>query len=85
MGLQKINDVTICPERNWRKKHVSSLKTSYANAPYFREHLDFVFEIFSERLEKLIDLNMSIIQYLKKHLMIDTPLILLSDLGVKGK
>ncbi len=85
LGLQKINEVTIFPEGNWRKKHLASLKTSYAHAPYFREHLDFVSEIFSERFEKLIDLNMSIIQHLKRHLMIDTPLVLLSDLGVKGK
>jgi len=85
LGLQKINEVTICPEGNWRKKHLASLKTSYAHAPYFREHLDFVSEIFSERFEKLIDLNMSIIQYLKRHLMIDTPLILLSGLGIKGR
>jgi len=85
LGLQKINEVTIFPEGNWRKKHLASLKTSYAHAPYFREHLDFVSEIFSGRFEKLIDLNMSIIQYLKKHLMIDTPLILLSSLGIKGR
>ncbi len=85
LGLQKINEVTIFLEGNWRKKHLASLKTSYAHAPYFREHLDFVSEIFSERFEKLIDLNVSIIQYLKKHLMIDTPLILLSSLGIKGR
>lgn len=85
LGLQKINDVRVCPEGNWRKKHLASLKTSYANAPYFRDHLDFLCEIFSERFEKLIDLNMSVIQYLKKHLKIEPPLILLSDLGIQGK
>jgi len=85
LGLQRINKVKIYPEGNWRKKHLASLKRFYANAPYLREHLDFVVEIFSERFEKLIDLNMSIIYYLKKHLMIDTPLTLLSDLGIEGK
>ena len=85
LGLQKINEVKICPEGIWRKKHLLSLKTSYANAPYLKEHLDFLTEILSEKFEKLIDLNMSIIQYLKKHLMIETTLILLSDLGIKGR
>lgn len=85
LGLQKINEVKICPEGNWRKKHIASLKISYANAPYLKEHLGFVGEIFSDRFEKLIDLNMSIIHYLKKHLMIPTPLALQSDLGIKGK
>ena len=85
LGLQKINEVKIYPEGNWRKKHTASLERSYANAPYLKEHLGFVIEIFSDRFEKLIDLNMSIIHYLKKHLMIDTPLTLLSDLGIEGK
>jgi hypothetical protein len=85
LGLQNINEVTICPEGNWRKKHIASLTKSYANAPYLKEHLGFVGEIFSNKFEKLIDLNMSIIHYLKKHLMIPAPLALLSDLGIKGK
>jgi hypothetical protein len=84
-GLQKINEVTICPEGNWRRKHVTSLKTSYANAPYLKEHLESLSEMFSDRFDRLIDLNISVIQYLKKHLMIDTPLILQTSLGVQGK
>ncbi len=85
LGLQKINQVRICYEGNWRKKHLASLKTSYANAPYFREHLDVVEEMFSGRFEKLVDLNLMIIHYLKKHLRIVTPLILESDLGISAK
>lgn len=85
LGLQKINEVRICPKGNWRKKHLASLKTCYAKAPYLKDHLDFVNEIFSERFEKLVDLNIAVIQYLKKHLRIETPLILLSSLGIQGK
>lgn len=85
LGLQKIREVKICPERDWRRKHLASLKHSYANAPYFKEHSDAVLGIFSEGFEKLIDLNMGIIQYLKEHLMIDTPIVLQSALGIKGK
>jgi hypothetical protein len=85
LGLQKINQVRICYEGNWRKKHLASLKTSYANAPYFREHLDVVEEIFSARFERLIDLNLMAVQYLRKHLRIDTPIILQSDLDASAK
>jgi len=85
LGLQQINRVRICREGNWRKKHLASLKTSYANAPYFREHVDIIEEIFSARFEKLVDLNIMIIRYLKEQLGIDTPLIVQSDLGVSGK
>jgi hypothetical protein len=85
LGLQKINQVRICHEGNWRKKHLASLKTSYANAPYFGEHLYVVEEMFSARFEKLVDLNVMVIQYLKEHLRIDTPLILESNLGISAK
>lgn len=85
LGLQKIREVKICPERDWRRKCLASLKHSYANAPYFKEHSDAVLGIFSEGVEKLIDVNMGIIQYLKEHLMIDTPIVLQSALGIKGK
>jgi hypothetical protein len=81
-GLQKINQVMIYPEGNWRKKHLISLETSYANSPYFHEHLGFVEDIFTEKHKKLIDLNLSIIKYLMQQLDIATELILLSDLGI---
>ena len=42
-------------------------------------------DMFSARFERLVDLNLMIIQYLKKHLRIDTPLILESDLGISAK
>lgn len=85
LGLQPINQVRICYEGNWRRKHLASLKTGYANAPYLGEHLDVVKEMFSGRFERLVELNLMIIQYLKKHLRIDTPIRLQSDLGVYGK
>ena len=85
LGLQNINEVRIYPEGNWRKKHIASLKKSYANAPYLKEHGGFADEIFSDKFEKLLDLNMHILHYIKKHLMIPTPLVLQSDLGTKGK
>ena len=85
LGLQKINRVTICQEGNWRKKHLASIMTAYAHTPFFRDHADFMGEIFSGKFENLTDLNMSIIHYLVKHLTIETPLISLSDLGIREK
>ncbi|MDY6987137.1 MAG: WbqC family protein [Thermodesulfobacteriota bacterium] len=85
LGLQRIRDVQICNEGNWRQKRLASLKTCYANAPYFKEHRDVVVEIFSGRFENLVDQNLMTIQYLKKHLGIDTPLVLQSDLHIHAK
>ncbi|MDY6951092.1 MAG: WbqC family protein [Thermodesulfobacteriota bacterium] len=85
LGLQRIKDVRICNEGNWRNKRLASLKTSYANAPYFKEHGDVMEEIFLGGIEKLIDLNLMTIQYLKERLGIDTPLVLQSNLGIQAK
>lgn len=85
LAPQKINEVIIYPEGRWRKKHLMSLKTSYAHAPYLSDHVDFLEEMFSGKFARLVDLNMSIIRYVQTHLMIDTPLIMLSDLGIRGK
>jgi hypothetical protein len=85
LGLQTIKDVRLCLEGNWSRKHLTSIKTSYAHAPYLKEHLPFLSEVFSDKFSYLVDLNMSIIRYLNKHLVINTPLTLLSELAIKGK
>ncbi len=85
LGLQAIKDVRLCLEGNWRRKHLTSIKTSYAHAPYLKEHLPFVSEVFSDKFSYLVDLNMSIIRYLNKHLVIETSLTLLSELAIKSK
>ena len=82
MGLQKISEVRICHEGRWAKKHVESLKTAYRKAPYLAEHLGFLEEMFSEKNEKLMDLNLALIHYLMKALDIQAKTVLLSDLNV---
>ncbi|OPY84011.1 MAG: WbqC-like protein family protein [Syntrophorhabdus sp. PtaU1.Bin153] len=85
LGLQPINQVRICYEGRWTRKHMESIKTAYGNAPYLSDHLRFIEDMFSGRFEKLIDLNMAIIRYLLQCLRIKTNLILLSELGIKGR
>jgi hypothetical protein len=72
LGQQPINKVKIYQEGRWRRKHLESFKSSYANSPYLKKHMGFIERIFSGQFENLIDLNMSIITYLKKQLMINT-------------
>jgi len=84
-GLQRINEVMICRESHWERKHLASVKQAYANAPFFSEHQDDMEAIFSGRFEKLIDLNMVIIRYLVRQLAIETEVKLLSELGIKEK
>ncbi len=85
LGLQNINDVRICHDGRWAKKHIESLTSAYSKAPYRSEHLDFARRLFSSSVEKLIDLNLMTISYLMKYLGIDTKVIRLSELGIEAK
>ena len=84
-GLQKINEVMICHERRWAFKHLASLKTAYGKAPFFEDHLAFLEEMFSKKVEKLIQFNIRILRHLMEHLQIPTRIHLLSELGIEAK
>jgi hypothetical protein len=84
LGLQRINDVGIYHEGRWRRKHLESLKTAYAHAPYFPEHLPFLNEMFSESFQRLIDLNLAVITHLMRHLNVQTRVELLSELDIRS-
>jgi hypothetical protein len=85
LGLQRIDEVRICHEGRWAKKHLESLKSAYKKAPYFRDHLEFVEEMFSPSIERLLDLNMEIIRYLMGQLHMETKLVLLSGLSIEAR
>jgi hypothetical protein len=84
LGLQRIDRVSLCHEGRWQRKHLESLKGAYAHAPYFDEHLEFLRDLFSEKHQKLIDLNLAIIRHLMGHLGIGTRIELLSHLDIQA-
>ena len=85
LGLQRINEVKICYEGKWPGKHLASLMTAYAKAPFFKDHVTFVEKVFSGKFDKLIDLNMMIIRNVMEYMQISTRLLLLSELGIQEK
>lgn len=84
-GLQKIQEVEICYEKNWPRKFFQSIIQNYAHAPYLSEHLSFIKELFQQRWEKLVDLNLATINYLAHNLGVKAQLILQSTLGIKSQ
>jgi hypothetical protein len=82
LGLQKINEVTICREGRWPKKYLASFKHAYENAPYLLDHINFIEKIFSSEFDRLIDLNLAILRYLMDHLRINTRIALLSEIDI---
>jgi hypothetical protein len=85
LGLQRINEVKICYDGTWPGKHLTSLITAYAKAPFFEDHVEFLEKIFSGKFDRLIDLNVMIIKRIMEYMQISTRLLLLSDLGIEEK
>jgi hypothetical protein len=85
LGLQQISQVRICREGRWPRKHLQSLKSAYAHAPYLGDHLAFLEEIFSRPWDKLVDLNLAIMRHLLDTLQIKSRLVLLSELGITAR
>ncbi len=84
-GLQSIRDVEAYNERDWQRKHCLTLLHAYGNAPYFEEHFPFFREIYSREWERLIDLNLTTLNYIKETLSLKTEFKLASTLGVEGR
>ena len=84
LGLQRIHEVRICHEVHWVAKHLASLKTAYAQAPYFGDYLPFIETTYRTQFEKLIEFNLAFIRYLFRQLEIETEIKLLSELGIQS-
>ena len=86
-SLQLINEVSINPvERDWSQKIWRTLEQNYRKAPLYSDYAPFLKGIYCEqKWEKLVDLNITIINHLVTWLGITTSLVLASNLGVTGK
>jgi len=83
-----INEVTIANEAqpDWAKNHWLALKFNYSRAPYWKKYSGFFEATYSQRWEKLIDLNTHIIQGLIRFLNLEKkPLKMASSIGASGR
>jgi hypothetical protein len=83
-GEQIIRDVVICDDRNWRRKHLYSLREQYAHAPYLDDYLPPLEAVFARHHDRLVDLNLELIRFLWDALGLQSRLVLQSELGVSG-
>jgi len=80
----KINDVKIDTSKNWQIKHKKSLLHNYSKTKYFNNYSNFIEELYEKKFEKLIDINIEIIEFLKKEFGIKTKTVFSSELNVTG-
>ena len=81
LGKQKISDVFIDHDIDWRKQHLESLKAYYGRAAYFKKYIRFFEDLYDWKWERLGKLNVLIARFMLKELGINTPLYFESELG----
>ncbi len=81
-GRQNIHEVAIDNEIQWQENHLRGLKTCYAHAEFFKEHVSFFQDLYSRKWDKLVDLNIVIIEYVLKYLAINTPVYFETKLNI---
>lgn len=84
-GYQKINEVEIDNSIHWGRQHWKAIYFNYKKTPFFDAHEEFFKKLYSKKWKKLVDLNETIIYYLKEKLEIETPIIKSSEYELKGK
>ena len=77
-----IKDVIIDNTKNWKQKHVKTLKNNYSKS--FQE-IKFLTQIYDNEWNKLVDFNIESITKCCQYLGIKTKLIKASDLSAPGK
>lgn len=81
---QNLNQVIITNKENWSKKHIKTIEINYQNAPYFSTYWDSIKLILNKFWEKLIDLNLALIELFNDILEIKTKTIRSSELNIKS-
>ena len=70
---KKLNEVEISYSKDWITNHVNLIESSYDKTPYFENYWKEIKLILEKKWTKLIDLNISLIEYFITVLEINTP------------
>ncbi len=81
---EKIGEVKINNEVDWRRKHHTALISNYNRSAYFKDYSDFFEDLYKRDWILLANLNIYVIEYVIKQLKIDTKIIKASDLELSN-
>jgi hypothetical protein len=80
-----IDEIKIDSTKDWRKKHLFSIKQNYSKAPFYRNYVDMFEGAYSQEWEYLVDIDMYFILKLCECLKINNKKIVRSStLNIKG-
>jgi len=79
---QLIKEVMVDNSKDWRHEHWKSIKRCYNRAPFFQEYYDVFEELYSQKWERLAELNIHVVKFLMSFLKIETPCFLESKFDI---
>lgn len=85
-----IRDIRIRNERMikgipWQEAHLKEIGDNYKDTLYYARYVDRLDALYTDKYDKLIDLNMDIINFLKGAFNIRTKMIFASELGFTSR
>ena len=77
---KNLNEIVISNENDWNLDHLNLIHDAYANSKFFDMYWNSIKQILEKRWEKLIDLNMELIDYFISILDLETTTVYSSKL-----
>ena len=81
-SMGDLMNVLIENNDEWKKKHLRSIQINYQKSPFFETYWDSLRKIYEKPWEKLIDLNLALIDFFNSELNIETESFRSSELDV---
>jgi len=78
--LQKINEVEIDNEKDWKKKILGVIKYNYSKSQNFKKYFEGLESYFLNDFSNLVDFNIGLIEWILSELSIKTEIIKSSEL-----
>lgn len=82
---QKILEVRVLNERNWKREHLNALRTCYGRAPFFNNYAPELETFFAKEYETVDILNADSVRLLNRWLGITTPIEISSQYRFPGE
>jgi len=81
---QKINEVIVDNDQQWKIKHIKTIKNNYSKHEYFDETFSLIDALYENNYEKLLDLNVNFIRSVLNFLKIETKIIFSSQFNLSS-
>jgi hypothetical protein len=82
----RLSDVRIDPDRDWQRQHWESLRVCYGRAPYWPRYAPAFEEVYlGRRWTNLIELNLTVVNWMCGLLGIGSEFVRASRLGQEGR